>query len=140
MKKKLLPSVVLLFSLLVVGFSFNSIMIDYFKAKSSGDRIILEWKSLSEVGLVKYVIERKKENQAEFESIKEFTPTGDGSVYQFSDMGVYKTSNERVYYRLKMQSRHPQTGDINEVVMESSTTFQSTAVRKTWGSIKAMFK
>lgn len=124
---------VLLVSLLF-GFSTSSVSIDYFKAKTISDRVILEWKSLSETDLINYQIERKRENQTGFESVKTITPSGSGSVYSFEDIGLYKTNGETISYRLNIKTV---TGSYT---MDVTADYKSTAVRRTWGSIKAMFK
>lgn len=138
MKKTKLNIITLFIALsAVVMFGFNpgTIGIDYFKAKSIGDRIILEWRSISEDGLQSYSIERKRENQSDYEELKSLEPKGSGSVYQFDDLGLYKTSGEKVSYRLKI------TGEGSSFYyMDATASYTSTAVRRTWGSIKAMFK
>jgi len=122
------------FGLLTTGFSPDNLLIDYFKVRSLGDRILLEWKSSGESGLVQFDLERKKDNQTDFEVIKTFSPQGEGTVYQFIDLGLYKSQGNTVTYRLKMVSRAGTT------FLEGSGVYTTTSVRKTWGSIKAMFK
>lgn len=119
---------------LFTGFSPDNLLIDYFKVRSLGDRILLEWKSSGETGLVQFDLERKKDNQTDFEVIKTFNPQGEGTVYQFIDLGLYKSQGNTVTYRLKMVSRSGTT------FLEGSGSYTTTSVRKTWGSIKAMFK
>lgn len=121
----------------VVMFGFNpgTIGIDYFKAKSVGDRIVLEWRSISEDGLQSFSVERKRENQSDYEELKSFEPKGAGSVYQFDDLGLYKTTSEKVNYRLKISGEGS-----SFYYMDATASYTSTAVRRTWGSIKAMFK
>lgn len=134
MKKPInLISLLFLFSLFF-GFSTSSVSIDYFKAKTISDRVILEWKSLSESDLINYQIERKRESQSSYETVKTITPTGSGSVYSFEDIGLYKTNGETISYRLNIKST---TGNY---IMDVTADYKSTAVRRTWGSIKAMFK
>lgn len=128
-------SLIVLSVVLITGFMPGTIGIDYFKAKSVGDRVILEWRSITEDGLVSYSIERKRELQNDYESIKTLEPKGNGSFYQFDDLGLYKTNGEKISYRLKI------TGEgSNFYYMDATASYTSTAVRRTWGSIKAMFK
>lgn len=134
MKKISLSLLLLGFGLLIAGFSPDNLLIDYFKVRSLGDRILLEWKSSGETGLVQYELERKKESETEYTTIKTLSPQGDGSVYQFMDLGLYKTQGTTVNYRLKMVTRTGAT------YLEGSGNYTTTSVRKTWGSIKAMFK
>lgn len=134
MKKLCLLLIFAGLGVLASGFSPDSLLIDYFKVRSLGDRILLEWKSSGETGLVQYDLERKKDTESEFEVIKTFNPQGDGSVYQFIDLGLYKSQGTTVNYRLKMVSRSGST------YLEGSGVYTTTSVRKTWGSIKAMFK
>ncbi|NUQ80689.1 MAG: hypothetical protein HUU10_03675 [Bacteroidetes bacterium] len=118
----------------VTGFSPTQGNVDYFKVRSMGDRILLEWKSLDEEGLIGYSLERRKENETGFDAIRNFEPLGSGSLYQFIDLGLYKTAAGNVDYRLKVVTRSGTT------YLEGSGNYTTTSVRKTWGSIKAMFK
>lgn len=135
MKKKQFILLVFLTFGLFFGFKAGTISIDYFKAKNIGDRVILEWKSISEDGLKSYVIERKRETQTDYEEVKTFDPKGNNSVYQYDDIGLYKTTSEKINYRLKINSE-----ENSFYYMNTSISYTATAVRRTWGSIKAMFK
>lgn len=134
MKKLCLLFIFAGFGVLASGFSPGSLLIDYFKVRSLGDRILLEWKSSGESGLVQYDLERKKDNETDYEVIKSFNPQGEGTIYQFIDLGLYKSQGSTVNYRLKIVSRSGST------FLEGSGIYTTTSVRKTWGSIKAMFK
>ncbi len=134
MKSQIKILISVIFACLLFGFSTSSVSIDYFKAKTISDRVILEWKSLSETDLINYQIERKRESQTAFESVKTISPTGSGSVYSFEDIGLYKTNGETISYRLNIKTSS------GSYTMDVSADYKSTSVRRTWGSIKAMFK
>lgn len=102
--------------------------------------IQLHWVVEAESQVILYEIQRKLLRDADFKKITEVS-VGQGSTtgrYEFSDNTVFKTtaSSEPVVYNLyaKMQN-----GDLL-FLAQAEVNFTTTAVRRTWGSIKAMFQ
>lgn len=101
--------------------------------------ISVSWVMQSEEGVERYVVTRKTSFQADFEPVKSGEVTqlqGPGFEYVVMDRDLYKNAMEEVQYRLEVY------GPNDNLLMAptKSTTYQPTAVRRTWGSIKAMFQ
>lgn len=121
--------------LLFISAIYAGAYIDYFHARSEGEDVRLEWKTGEELNLNKFVIERKTP-QSSFVDIATIDPKGSNSYYSYLDKNAYKSSDLLFNYRLKIV-------DNNNIISYSSEVTVShnvSGVKRTWGSIKAMFR
>lgn len=109
--------------------------LEYFQGRSEGEDIRLEWKTREEVNLQHFKIERKTP-QSSFVDITTIQPKGSNSYYTYLDQSAYKTDNMLFIYRLKIIDTNGQASYSNEVSVSHSVS----GVKRTWGSIKAMFR
>ncbi len=109
--------------------------LEYFQGHSEGEDIRLEWKTREEVNLQHFKVERKTP-QSSFVEISTIGPKGDNSYYTYLDQSAYKTDNMLFVYRLKIVDTNGQVAYSNEVSVSHSVS----GVKRTWGSIKAMFR
>ncbi len=146
MKKPLLFVTTLLIAITAYGFNET---ITYLKGRADVDAILIEWQSGSEEGIQSYTIERSEIRNNDFQSIGTITATGSNSSYKYRDAainsmipvdgtgGTSKVPLADLYkYRLKINYE-------NNVVSYSQTisvTRPSSAVKRTWGMIKEMFR
>ncbi len=132
MKKALLR----IFSILLFVVALNAAaFIDYFQGHSEGDDIILEWKTAEEVNLDKFVIERKTP-QSSYIEIANVEPKGSNSTYKFRDESAYKTEDLVFTYQLKIVDNDGKISKSSEITVSHNVS----DVKRTWGSIKAMFR
>lgn len=103
--------------------------------QSTGESIILTWETTSEVNLKHFVVKRRALD-GEFVQIATVEPRSDHK-YEFVDRSVYK-SESSVYKYLVVIIEND--GRENGVVGEVSVAPDLTSVRRTWGSIKALFR
>lgn len=132
MKLKLLHIIVIL---IITSTLFAGAFIQFFTAKSEGDDIRIEWRTAEESNLKLFIIERKTYNNG-FVEIGFVSPKGSNSSYVFIDKNVYKNTDLIFTYRLKIVENNNQYSYSNEV----SVTHSVSGVKRTWGSIKAMFR
>jgi hypothetical protein len=109
--------------------------LEYFQGRSEGEDIRLEWKTREEVNLQHFKVERKTP-QSSFVEITTIEPKGNNSYYTYLDQSAYKTDNMLFIYRLKIIDTNGQASYSNEVSVSHSVS----GVKRTWGSIKAMFR
>jgi len=124
--------------LLVILFStaiFAGTFLEYFQGRSEGEDVRLEWKTREEVGLQHFKIERKTP-QSSFVEIATIQPKGSNSYYTYLDQSAYKPGDLLFVYRLKIVDSNGQISYSNEVSISHSVS----GVKRTWGSIKAMFR
>ncbi|MEJ2242276.1 MAG: hypothetical protein P8Y18_09050 [Candidatus Bathyarchaeota archaeon] len=126
---------VILIVLFTIAALYAGTFLEYFHGRSEGDDIRLEWKTREEVDLQNFKIERKTP-QNSFVEIATIQPKGNNSYYTYLDQSAYKASDLIFVYRLKIVDTNGQTSYSNEVTVSHSVS----GVKRTWGSIKAMFR
>ena len=114
---------------------FAGTFLEYFQGRSDGEDIRIEWKTQEEVNLQHFKIERKTP-QSSFVDITTIQPKGSNSYYTYLDQSAYKPNNMVFIYRLKIVDTNGQVSYSNEVTVSHSVS----GVKRTWGSIKAMFR
>ncbi len=133
MKKTKLFILIILFTLysLVTAGAF----IEYFTATSNGENIVLNWQTGRETNLQKFVILRGKDKNNLVELL-DVVAKGDFSTYNFVDENAYKTSESFYVYQLKIVDKD---GNVSYSGY-ASVTHNVSGVKRTWGSIKALFR
>lgn len=119
----------------IIATVYAGAFIQYFHVRSEADNVKLEWQTGDEVNLQKYVIERKT-LQSSFIEIATINPQGSYSFYSFVDQNTYKTNDMVFVYRLKMVDQNGQVTYSDPTSVSHSVS----SVKRTWGSIKAMFR
>jgi hypothetical protein len=133
--KKILSVIVIL--LLVAGTAYSGAFLDFFNGRSDGDNIVLEWKTRSESSLLRYDIQRKAGQDGDFVTLATVSPKGSNSLYTYIDRSAYKASQSTYVYRLKIVES---SGSPASYSSEISVSHSVSSVKRTWGSIKAMFR
>ena len=123
-------------SFLIIATVYAGAYIEYFHARSESDNVRLEWQTSEETKLQKFVIERKTP-QSSFTEIASVAPEGNNSNYIFTDQNAYKTNDMVFVYRLKIVDNNDQVTYSADVTVTHSI---SSVAKRTWGSIKAMFR
>jgi hypothetical protein len=132
MKKKLFQ---VLLILSIIGTSLAGAFMEYFHARSEGENVKLEWKTSEESNLKNFVIERKTQ-QSSYVDISSILPKGNNSFYSYVDASVYKSSDYVFTYRLRIVDADQKISYSSEVSVSPNIS----GVKRTWGSIKAMFR
>lgn len=119
----------------IIATVYAGAYLDYFHGRSEGEDIRLEWKTGEEVNLENFIIERKTP-QSTFVEIGSVDPKGSNSYYSYLDKSAYKMTDLIFIYRLKIVDNGGQSSYSNEVTVSHNVS----GVKRTWGSIKAMFR
>ena len=109
--------------------------VENFNADSDGDNIILTWNSFEEPDVKHYEILRgpRKDILSSLNTVK---AKGDNSSYTYVDETAYKTSETVYAYGLVIVYND---GTKSEP-MRTSLRHGVSNVKRTWGSIKALFR
>jgi len=106
-------------------------------ARSSGNEIILSWRVQNEAGVFRYDILRRAGTTGDFLVIGSVTELkGNNSLYEYLDRSAFKTSDNIYHYKIRIingEDPSPETPVIR-------VSHISSAAKRTWGSIKAMFR
>jgi hypothetical protein len=131
MKKGLLVLFLILFGAMLFGGAY----LRDFRAYSEGENIRLEWETGDENSVKNFVIERESQ-ESSFIEIETIDPKGDNSFYSYLDDSIFKTSEYVFRYRLKIVDTDGQVSYSSEI----SVVPKVSSFKRTWGSIKAMFR
>lgn len=136
-RKALFP---LLLTLLLTATAAWAVTLTMFQATLEGNSVRIEWEVLNESGLTDFELYRKGSTDANFTRLTSVNPTGQRR-YQYTDANLYRGPsstngvNSGPYtYRLLVKTS---AGDQVYTTVLSQTP---SAVQRSWGSIKSMFR
>ena len=121
--------------LLFVSVAFGDAFFYYFTVQSEGANVKLEWKTGEETNLNHFSIQRKTP-QTSFVEITTVQPKGSNSLYSYLDQSIYKTNDVVFTYRLLIVNNDMGTSTSPWVTVSPNIS----GIKRTWGSIKAMFR
>jgi hypothetical protein len=107
-----------------------------FAGHSDDSRIYLRWLSDDEAGVVRYELERKSGLNQQFFLIAEIATKGNNSTYEYTDESAFRTSESIFQYRIKVVLNNGTPVYYGPITVSHHVS----SVRRTWGSIKAMFR
>ncbi len=141
---KTTKSIIILF-LLGTAALYAGNVLDYFKAWSDGNSVVVEWRCPSELSISRFELQRSSDD-VNFSTVETFNARGAGYTYKFTDEDVFFKDGEpgsdtpqaetKYSYRLKIINVD------NSFVLSSSVTVKPniSSIRRTWGMIKEMFR
>jgi len=134
--RPLLSAIVLLLILLSASVALAGAILNRFVASrsASGD-VVVEWSTGAESDVKYFEVQRMAGTQGEYTAVGFIQPKGSNSSYQFVDKSAYKTSDAIYKYRLSIVNQDGSTSYSQELTVRSLS-----GVKRTWGSIKAMFR
>ena len=121
--------------LLSVSFSYAQQTVTYFSAKSDGGNVRVDWTSSNESDVNHYSLQRKSPGTSYIE-IASIQPKGNNSSYTYEDQSLYKAQDVLFTYILVTINRTKS----NESTSAVSVSPNISGIKRTWGSIKAMFR
>jgi len=131
-------STIFLTFLLSLSTLFSNVTGDYsLDVVSSGDRVTLTWVSGIEDNIREFAIlrGRDRDNLSLIATVKS---TGNNSTYVYVDENVYKTSGTIYAYGLALIDN---SGNQSGIIANGQAYFENiSGVKRTWGSIKALFR
>ena len=129
--------IVLLMLLAGAVFPPAAVELEYFEVEQQGPEFVVKWKASVEQDVHSYVLTHKTSLSNE-QFIEVFAADAHGPMkeYSFRDDQVYKAGAEKLDYRLQAVY----SNGVREVIATKSLNYTSTAIRRTWGSLKAMFQ
>ncbi len=114
----------------------NDALLDYFRIEESNSDFVISWETVREDGVRGFELHRKTpHSNDEFVLINEAAPIGAAQQYLFRDTQVFKNGGELIDYRLQVVLED----GTRQILATKTVNYIPTAIRRTWGSIKAMF-
>lgn len=110
------------------------------RAQDDGNGVVVRWTSLDESGVSGYLIERKAGGGGSFVPLvsQPIPVKGNNQNYLFEDETAFRTNGNFYQYRLTPVNGAGQPIGSSYYVSIDHNNVSS--VRRTWGSIKAMFR
>jgi hypothetical protein len=113
------------------------------RASQNSSGIVIQWSMSQEDGIKYFSIEKASQVDNSFYQIGTVNATGPGSMYQYLDNSIYKTASSEIFkYQIVAVGNDGNTVATSKpisVVFDYYSTFTG-VVKRTWGSIKAMFR
>jgi len=107
------------------------------QATSDDNNITVQWSSTDESSVKLYEIERRSSANGDFAYLASLQKKGSNSFYQFVDKSAFKTTGTVYYYRIKVVYSNDSFEYSSEVSVPHNV---SSVSKRTWGSLKAMFR
>ncbi|HEX7069387.1 MAG TPA: hypothetical protein VF190_01215 [Rhodothermales bacterium] len=124
--------------LLLGAVLFGGARVTLFEIQKDGSDLVISWQSDQEDGVREYELHRMTPySNGEYVALETVRAHGPGKVYRYRDDQVYKNAADMIDYRLDVVFTD---GSRQVGVKTGRVDYTSTAVRRTWGSIKAMFQ
>jgi hypothetical protein len=128
----------LLFSLLAsILVAYAAIIKDRPVAYSNGSDIVVRWSTIEESGVQRFDILRRAGTTGDFLVVSTVNQLkGNNSTYEYVDKSVFKNTSGIYQYKIRVingQDPPPETDLV-------TVSHVSSAAKRTWGSIKAMFR
>lgn len=115
---------------------FAGVRLSYFNVEAQGNEFVVTWQSDIEDEVVTYELHRRTSTtNNNFVLVDTHTAHGVGRAYTLRDSQVFKVAGELIDYRLQAVF----SDGSRQVLVVRSVNYTPTAIRRTWGSIKAMF-
>ena len=102
-------------------------------ANSNGSSITVRWVSDDEQGVIEFRIERRAGGNGSFVELTEIPVRGSGSNYEYVDNFVFRASDSYYQYRVTAIGSNAEPWYVTAI-------HNTSGVKRTWGSIKAMFR
>jgi hypothetical protein len=134
MKKALTLSILILF--VCIAAQSQAIDLTSIQASSDGSVITLRWNTKDETTVSKYVIERRVGTNGQFIQIAKIEPKGP-SWYDYVDKTAFRSTATLYQYQIRVKFTN---GITDQEIGPVSVSHSVNSVKRTWGSIKAMFR
>lgn len=122
---------------LVFATAYATVIKDKPVAYSNGSDIVVRWSTVDESGVQRFDVLRRSGTDGDFTVIASIDQLkGNNSTYEYVDKSVFKVSSGIYQYKIRIingQNPAPETDPV-------TVSHVSSTAKRTWGSIKAMFR
>lgn len=132
---KILASLIVLVTVTVI---YGMTYIEYFNARDNDGHVFLEWQTGQEINLKEFTILRRSVT-GDFAPIATIQPKGSNSYYSYYDESTLKTSSSGTVFTYKLQYTD-NDGSYATYSQTRTVSLKVSDIKRTWGSIKAMFR
>jgi hypothetical protein len=127
---------IILLLILSAGIILPGVFLLKFTVRSLNGNVILDWQCSSETNLKNYVVQRRTFNGS-YSDIATVQPRSDMN-YEFTDQTAYKNEDQVYYYQIEIIDNDGSVSKSQEIQVLHNNGV--TGIKRTWGSIKALFR
>lgn len=133
-----LASLALLVCVAAPGAAQDGVRLASFRARPETNGVRLEWTMEAEPGVVAFDLRRRTPtSNGAYVTVATVRPHGASRLYEFVDGTLYKdTGAALAEYQLEATF----AGGVRIELRTAQVNYTTTGIRRTWGSIKAMFQ
>ena len=131
-----IPYIILLSLLCISAATAEIIKSGSLQANSDGVNVTLHWMTEDESNVLRFEVERRYGTESDFLKIGTLDAKG-ASLYEFVDYSAFQKTTAVYQYRVKVVFSNGTNPLYSQLITVSHTV---SGIRKTWGSIKAMFR
>ena len=137
MKKSVRYLILLMEVASVFAVAYAVVIRDKPVAYSNGSDIVVRWSTIDETGVLRFDVLRRAGTIGDFSVVASVDQLkGNNSTYEYVDKSVFKISSGIYQYKIRIingQNPAPETDPV-------TVSHVSSTAKRTWGSIKAMFR
>lgn len=104
--------------------------------RSDGSNVTIQWGTTDETNVKEFVIERRNGTTGEFLQLAVVAKKGNNSFYEYIDKSAFKTTGSIYQYRIISVYN----SGVTEYSLIITISHNVSGVKRTWGSLKAMFR
>ncbi len=128
----------ILLGFIVVSIAFAGVFrAGSISAYSDGNNITVKWGTEDESNVKEFIVERSSDLPSNFTEIQKVAKRGSYSYYEYTDQSAFKTTSGVYLYRIKCIFND---GSYQVSEATKKTYHKVSTVKRTWGSLKAMFR
>lgn len=115
----------------------QSVRLGEWRVEKERAQVKLVWQTVTEAGVQGFEVRRRAPTSgSEFFSLGEVRSHGAGRTYDFTDDDLYKNAQAMAQYQVWVVF----TNGVRQPLFTAEVNYTSTGLRRTWGSLKAMFQ
>ena len=115
----------------------QSVRLGTWRVDKERSQVRLVWQTETEAGVQSFEVRRRAPTSgSEFLSLGEVRSHGAGRAYDFTDDDLYKNAQSMAEYQVWVVF----TNGVKQPLFSTQVNYTSTGLRRTWGSLKAMFQ
>jgi hypothetical protein len=127
----------LLLAIVVPAALAQSVRLGAWRVEKERAQVKLVWQTEAEAGVQSYEVRRRAPTSgSEFLSLGDVRSHGAGRTYDFTDDDLYKNAQAMAQYQVWVVF----TNGVRQPLFTAEVNYTSTGLRRTWGSLKAMFQ
>lgn len=106
------------------------------KVEKVQNRVTVTWQTELEQDVEGYELMRKTPTSTNYVALSKLPAHGPNKAYSYTDNELYKEASAMADYQLVVVYRN----GVRQTLFTAQVNYTSTGLRRTWGSLKAMFQ